>query len=260
MELTFQGSDIYWRAEKGPDKGKADLYLDGALQTTVDCWASASMPLQFAFLKRGLDPAKAHIIRVVVKNEKNPRSTGTAVRHLVFEYSADSYRASDCYSSVPGKNQWYNQERNGGAYRDMTFKDPNWKGQGGCEIGYFHMTPGAGDAVRKWVAPRAGVVLVEGRVTPAAKTTAAVNVAILHNTKEIWPAQTVQDKPLVHSLNITVAQGDALYFIAGKKDAAGGRIEWDPAITYMEPAKQRAGHQLYQRDDRGRRHAERDLQ
>ena len=23
MELTFQGSDIYWRAEKGPDKGKA---------------------------------------------------------------------------------------------------------------------------------------------------------------------------------------------------------------------------------------------
>ena len=61
------------------------------------------------------------------------------------------------------------------------------------------------------------------------------------NTKEIWPAKPVQDKPLVHRLNVTVAQGDALYFIAGKKDAAGGRIEWDPAVTYMEPAKERAG-------------------
>ena len=43
---------------------------------------------------------------------------------------------------------------------------------------------------------------------------AAVNVAILHNTKEIWPAETAQDKPLVHSLNHAARKlavlGDAL--------------------------------------------------
>ncbi len=43
---------------------------------------------------------------------------------------------------------------------------------------------------------------------------AAVNVAILHNTKEIWPAETAQDKPLVHSLSHAARKlavlGDAL--------------------------------------------------
>jgi hypothetical protein len=237
MELTFQGSEVYWRAEKGPDKGKADVYLDGAFQATVDCWASAPMPLQFAFIKRGLDADKAHTIRVVVKNEKNPRSTGAVVRHLRFEYSAESYRASDCYSSVPGKNQWYNQQRSGGAYRDMTFQDPNWKGQGGCEIGYFHMVPSLCDAVRKWVAPRAGTVLVEGRAAPDGKGPAAVAVGILQGAKEIWPVQTVQQKPLLHSLHVAVAQGDALYFIAAKEEAIGGRVCWDPVVTYEEPTR-----------------------
>ena len=218
------------------------------------------MPLQFAFLKRGLDPAKAHIIRVVVKNEKNPRSTGTAVRHLVFEYSADSYRASDCYSSVPGKNQWYNQERNGGAYRDMTFKEPELEGPGRLRD---RLLPH--DARRQRRCAEMGGP-AGGRGPSRGPRDAGCQD---HGRRQrCHPAQhqgnlAGADRPgqaAVHSLNVTVAQGDAVYFIAGKKDAAGGRIEWDPAVTYMEPARKRAGPQLYRRDDRGRRHADRDLQ
>jgi hypothetical protein len=78
---------------------------------------------------------------------------------------------------------------------------------------------------------------VEGLVSPDGKDAVAVNVAILHNAKEIWPAQAVTDKPISHDMNVTVTQGDALYFVAGKKDAAGGRVHWDPVVTYTEAAK-----------------------
>lgn len=77
VEFTFQGNDIYWRAVKGPGLGKADVFLDGVLQTTVDCWASLPSGYQFAFIKRGLSGKGPHTIKVVVKNEKNPRSAGT---------------------------------------------------------------------------------------------------------------------------------------------------------------------------------------
>jgi hypothetical protein len=90
VEFTFRGKDIYWRAAKGPDLGKADVFLDGALQATVDCWASVPTVYQFAFVKRGLSGEGPHTIKVAVKNEKNPRSTGTAIKHILFEDSAGS--------------------------------------------------------------------------------------------------------------------------------------------------------------------------
>jgi hypothetical protein len=90
VEFTFQGKDIYWRAVKGPDLGTADVFLDGFLQTTVDCWASLPIGYQFAFIKRGLNGEGPHTIKVVVKNEKNPRSTGAAIKHMLFEDSAEN--------------------------------------------------------------------------------------------------------------------------------------------------------------------------
>ena len=234
VALAFHGADIYWRAVKGPDCGQADVFLDGVLAKTVDCYANLPTTYQFGFIKTGLDAKTPHTIKVVVRGDRNSASKGAAIKHMLFEYAAESYRASDGYSSVPGKNQWHNQQRSGGAYSDMTFKDPHWKGDDSCEIGYVHMTPGAGDAVRKWVAPRAGMVRVESRVSPDGGNIRAVNVAILHNAREIWPTQTVKDKLVFHDLKVTVIPGDALYFIASRQDTAGGRIHWDPVVTYQE--------------------------
>jgi hypothetical protein len=90
VEITFQGKEIYWRAVKGPDLGKADVFLDGVLQTTVDCWASLPTCYQFAFIKRGLSGEGPHTIKVVVKNKKNPLSSGTAIQHMLFEISAEN--------------------------------------------------------------------------------------------------------------------------------------------------------------------------
>lgn len=90
VEFVFKGSDIYWRAVKAPDRGKADVFIDGRLQTTVDCWASAPLVYQFAFVKQGVSGNRPHIIKIVVKDEKNRRSTGTAITHMLFEESLEA--------------------------------------------------------------------------------------------------------------------------------------------------------------------------
>ncbi len=86
VQFVFRGSDIYWRAAAGGDAGKADVFIDGVLQKTVDCFFSeCALPYQFAFIKTGLDPKRIHTIKVVVRGDKNPGSSGTKIRHIAFE-------------------------------------------------------------------------------------------------------------------------------------------------------------------------------
>jgi hypothetical protein len=86
VQFMFQGSDIYWRSVASNDAGKADVYIDGVLQKTVDCYfQECALPYQFAFIKTGLDPKKPHTIKIVVRKDKNPDSTGTNIRHIAFE-------------------------------------------------------------------------------------------------------------------------------------------------------------------------------
>jgi hypothetical protein len=234
VQFAFQGAGIYWRALRAANCGKANVYLDNRLEETVDCYAESATPYQFAFVKTGLDPKVTHTIKIVVRGDKNSRSSGTAVKHIQFEYAAESYRASDGFSSVPGKNQWYNQERHGSVATDMLFKDPKWVGTGKCEVGYYHMVPDANDAVRKWVAPHAGTVRIEGRVSLDRSGGEGVNVSILHNAAVFWPARQVTfGNPVSHDATVDVAQGDALYFIASKNAAASERAIWDPVVTYL---------------------------
>jgi hypothetical protein len=218
--FKFRGRDIYWRAVKGPGLGKADVFLDGVGRTTVDCWGSEPNGLEFAFIQQGLSDGE-HTIKIVVRGEKNRLSTGGAIKHMLFEYSAETYRASDCFSSVNGKNQWHNQERDGTTFVDMTFHDPIWKGKNGSEVGFFQMTPGIGDAVRKWVAPHDGTVRIEGAPTLECPSADGINVAVLKNTllkntDKLWTGQLATPKTKASSYDTTVAvqAGDSLAFIA----------------------------------------------
>jgi hypothetical protein len=236
LQFSFKGADIYWRAVKGPDGGKADVYLDDIFQKTIDCWASPLTPFQFAFIKKGLDPAVVHTIKIVVRGDKNPLSTGTKIRHLLFEYPADSYAASDGFSSVMGKNNWYYQQKNGKVYTDMAFKDPFWAGKDSSELGYFHMAAGSADAVRKWVAPRTGKILVEGNIKMEKDSTGEATVEILKNRKACWNSKSVEyRKRTYYHFTIPVKQGDAVYFIVkGKDNNRKENVIWDPAVTYED--------------------------
>jgi hypothetical protein len=171
VSFTFQGAEIYWRAVAATDAGKADVYIDGVFQQTVDCYfrdPACTLPKMFAFIKKGLDPKVAHTIRIDVRGDANPASKGTAIRHIGFEYSAESYRARAGFSSIQGKNQWRYQSWDGKRYSDLpTYDVPGfcWRGEK-CAVGFDWTTPGAGGngAARTWVAPHDGLVCIDGVV------------------------------------------------------------------------------------------------
>jgi len=241
LELTFTGADVYWRAARGPAMGKADVFLDGVLQATVDTWASFDTRDMFAFVKTGLDPTKPHTIKVVVRGEKNARSTGAAIAHLCFEYSADSHSAFNGFSSVQGQNLWRYQERQGDKVADMTFQKGVWRGESGAEVSFDYLSPGQGEAqaVRVWTAPHNGQVRVEGRVT--AREGMAATIA--HNDRRIWPAPSAAaEKPAPHDLTVAVKQGDTISFAAHRRgvppvavapDTKESAVMWEPVITYV---------------------------
>jgi hypothetical protein len=234
IQFSFKGKDIYWRCVKGPDGGKADVYIDNLFQKTVDCWASPATPFQFAFIKRGLDSNKIHTIKIIVSGDKNKKSSGTKIRNLLFEYTAESYQASDGFSSVMGKNNWYYLQKTGGIYTNMIFKDPLWVGYGGSEVGYFDMTTQRTEAVRKWIAPNAGIIRVEGDIRIGELNTGVVKVEIQKNNKNIWTSKLVKSEEHVsHDFTVHVKKGDAVYFIVKKnKKSTNEKVAWNPSITY----------------------------
>jgi hypothetical protein len=73
VAFTFHGKDIYWRAVKGPDLGKADVFLDGVLQTTVDCWASI---LSFTLVSVGYFCTLSTGVRGGWGNVSRPKESG----------------------------------------------------------------------------------------------------------------------------------------------------------------------------------------
>ena len=246
IEFSFNGADIYWRAVRSPQSGQADVYLDGELRKTVDCFSPRSTSCEvFVYLKTGLDPKKTRTIKVVAKGEKNPKSAGTAIGHIAFEYSAESYKASAGFCSLMGKNNWYYQQRKDSIDSDMQFIPRNdvfvkeWFGDGNSRIGNNYQIPDSNaQSVRKWIAPHGGEVRVEGKVTLDKKASDGVIVQLQHDTKELWrPKQLSQEQPVTHDLTVKVAQGDAINFVAGIQSTGGtnaSKVMWDPVITYTQ--------------------------
>jgi len=72
-EFTFTGTGVTWIGAKNKRQGKADVYIDNTLQTTVDNYNPAMLSQQELFTKTGLKPGK-HTIKIVVKGTKNPAS------------------------------------------------------------------------------------------------------------------------------------------------------------------------------------------
>jgi hypothetical protein len=86
-EYKFQGGAITWVGRRCPSCGQADVYVDGTLDTTVDTY----MPDEYPFrvdLQRGwqaplyekswTEPGP-HILRIVVRHDKNMLSVGQSV-------------------------------------------------------------------------------------------------------------------------------------------------------------------------------------
>ncbi len=251
VEFSFSGESIYWRALRSPACGRADVYMDGALRKTVDCYSPRSTSYEeFLYVKTGLAANSRHTIRIVVTGKKNPKSAGAGIRHIAFEYGAESYKASAGFSGLMGKNNWNYQELDGSQYKDLRFRAdilrPEfwWFSDTGGRIGLDYQVPSDKAVVRRWIAPHAGTVRVEGGALRTGMDSESLVPSIVLKSEQVWPPKNAADgnaaegNAATHDLQLTVAQGDALAFVVSRKPGSSKercdstRMVWDPVITY----------------------------
>jgi hypothetical protein len=251
VQFTFTGPDIYWRAVADSDGGKADVYIDGKLEETVDCYYRESLPFQFAFIKTGLDRERTHTVRVVIRADKNPKSGGTVIRHMAFEYAAESYNASAGFTNVMGKNNWLYQQWNEDKYGNLEFlyahRDdirsgkensfyPNcWGRKDICLVGNDYQIPGKMDAARTFIAPHAGKIRIEGNIEIEKDTNTTCSAKIVKNDKETLLSTVVSfAKPTRHDLIVEVQKDDAIVFVVKRNAGKNAeKVIWDPTITFL---------------------------
>jgi GH25 family lysozyme M1 (1,4-beta-N-acetylmuramidase) len=77
LALAFRGTGIAWTTVRGPDQGRAAVYVDGVLVRTVDGYASERT---FGVVRKvtGLTDG-VHELRIVVLGESRPRASGAFV-------------------------------------------------------------------------------------------------------------------------------------------------------------------------------------
>ena len=108
---------------------------------------------------------------------------------------------------------------------------------GGSIVG---MIPSATeDVVLKWVAPKDGTVNIQGEVKKYNSGGNGVQVKIMKNSTQVWPASGWQDiayddlTGVSHDFDVTVETGDSIYFIVNSKsNNSYDWTEWDPTIRY----------------------------
>lgn len=106
------------------------------------------------------------------------------------------------------------------------------------------------DGVRRWVAPYAGTVQVDGRVKLVEDTSPeradytkadGVRVTIQHENSELWAQRIGPDDHIEFAPtgvdSISVQKGDAIYFrVQSVLDGRFDQVAWDPRISYTDGA------------------------
>lgn len=78
VDFHFVGTKATWIGAGGPDFGRAKVYVDGVLKTTVDQYSATSKVMTNTYVAQGLTPG-VHTLSVVAAGVKNAASTGYRV-------------------------------------------------------------------------------------------------------------------------------------------------------------------------------------
>lgn len=128
VEYTFNGTEVKWVSATSFDSGKADVYIDGVLDATIDQYTPATIRQHVVYHKKGLKEGQ-HSIKIVVRNDKNASSSGywtvidaigsasTYVNDRQFTYSG-TWTYGDYAGDYSGQERYSNQT---GAYAEYTF-------------------------------------------------------------------------------------------------------------------------------------------
>lgn len=152
--------------------------------------------------------------------------------------------ASADFSANQGENQWYYKEWNGSNYADMTYTSGSnsWEGSSAdVSVTADTQNPGTNDSVRAWKAPKQGVVKITGNPKKVVSGGDGVNVKIMKNNTQIWPAsgwQPIANNDTTgvnHDITVTINQNDMIYFVVNKNgNNDSDETAWDPAIEYVD--------------------------
>ncbi|MGW3951892.1 hypothetical protein ACWEKM_13330 [Streptomyces sp. NPDC004752] len=78
VQYTFNGTEVKWATSTSNNRGKADVYIDGVLDATVDAYTAGSVRQNVVYDKGGLSSGR-HTIKIVVSSSKNPNSGGNYI-------------------------------------------------------------------------------------------------------------------------------------------------------------------------------------
>jgi hypothetical protein len=150
-----------------------------------------------------------------------------------------SFLASDGFSNVQGKNNWYYQFWNGSSYSNMSFDSTNnaWLGTYPNLVSSTGQHPGVStDSVRKWVAPQSGTINITGNVAKSdLRSGDGVSVKVLKNSTNLWSALIAYNDGVGRNIDVTtnVVTGDAIYFILNRNGSElYDSTNWNPKIAY----------------------------
>ena len=162
--------------------------------------------------------------------------------------SSSEYCFSENFGSAQGTYGWYYMYDDSG-YKTLLWKNDRWikpdmnnqyPGIIACELFDGMIPSDSNDVVLKWVAAEDGTVNIEGIVKKHESGGNGVQVKIMKNSAQVWPASGWQDVAyndltgVSHDFDVSVETGDSLYFIVNSKsDNSYDWTEWDPMITYQ---------------------------
>lgn len=86
--FSFTGSQVSWYTMRGPDQGKAHVYIDGAFRGTFDLYRSAP---QYRYRLSWSLPSGQHTIKILVLGTKSSRSTNAWVTVDAFSVGGTLY-------------------------------------------------------------------------------------------------------------------------------------------------------------------------
>ncbi|WP_293771210.1 S8 family serine peptidase [Sporichthya sp.] len=77
VRLSFTGTQVDWIGLTGSNRGRAEVYLDGVFQRTVDAYSSSRQPRRILFNKTV--PAGSHTLVIKVLGTRNASSSGNYI-------------------------------------------------------------------------------------------------------------------------------------------------------------------------------------
>jgi hypothetical protein len=151
----------------------------------------------------------------------------------------ESSSAIAAYGNQQGNDNWFYQEWNGLQYSNLIYKNGRWEGSSPYTlITRDNQHPSKMDSVRKWVAPRTGLIWIAGNVAKSDISGGdGVTAKILKNRIQLWSRMLAYNDSIGYEMGISVAvqKGDAIYFTINQNaNNAYDSTRWNPSIAYIE--------------------------